>query len=174
MFFEVPSSKDTLTHLLNRRYLDTVLRQETDFSLHKNMLFGLVYVDIDFFKRVNDNYGHNNGDKILVQIAEVLTNNVRTGDFIFRLGGEEFLIILGDITIETVARVAEKIRMSIENHAFMIDKNRSLDVTVSLGTAVHDGHPDYAQTMKLADEALYQAKESGRNKVVAAEQSIAT
>lgn len=166
------SGKDTLTHLLNRHYLDTVLRQETDFSLHRGMVYGLIYVDIDHFKRINDEYGHDNGDKVLVQIADTLTNNVRTGDFVFRLGGEEFLVVLGDIDGAIISRVAEKIRVSVEKFSFNISENRTLKITISLGSAFHDGHPDYTRTMKQADEALYKAKNAGRNQVVHAEQSI--
>ncbi|MCK5121698.1 MAG: GGDEF domain-containing protein [Methylococcales bacterium] len=171
---EEDSGKDTLTHLLNRHYLDTVLRQETDFSLHKGMVYGLIYVDIDHFKQINDDYGHDNGDRILVQIAEILTNNIRTGDFVFRLGGEEFLVVLGDIDEVIIGRVAEKIRASVAGFAFKIDKNRKLNVTISLGTAFHDGHPDYTRTMKQADDALYKAKANGRNQVVNADQPIET
>ncbi len=165
---EENNGKDTLTNLLNRFYLDTVLRQETDFSLHKGLVYGLVYLDIDHFKQVNDNYGHANGDTVLVKIAGVLINTVRTGDFVFRLGGEEFLVVLGDCNQHILNNVAEKIRRGVEKFDFTLDNGQVLNITVSLGTALHDGHPDYSHTMKLADTALYKAKENGRNQVVSA------
>jgi diguanylate cyclase len=131
-------------------------------------------VDIDFFKKINDTYGHDDGDKALVQLAEILTQAVRAGDFVFRLGGEEFLIIIGEAKENILQNVAEKIRMTVESAVFRLTDNKTLNVTVSIGTALHDGHPDFQRTVKLADNALYLAKESGRNKVVAADQSATT
>ncbi len=166
------SGRDSLTRLFNRRYLDTVLRHETLSSLKSDQVFGVIIVDIDFFKRINDGYGHDNGDRVLEQFAEILTHEVRAGDFVFRLGGEEFLIVLGDVTPRVIKRVAEKIRMATENTAFKLADQQTLTVTVSLGTAIHDGHPDFHRTIKLADDALYQAKQKGRNQVVAADQFL--
>lgn len=162
------NGRDPLTRLFNRRYLDTVMRHETASSLKNGMVFGVIEIDIDFFKKINDTYGHDNGDKVLMQLAEMLTHDVRAGDFIFRLGGEEFLIVLGDVTDRILHSVAEIIRMTVSNTAFKLADNKTLAVTVSIGTALHDGHPDFQRTIKLADDALYQAKHNGRNQVVAA------
>ncbi len=164
------NGRDTLTRLFNRRYLETVLRHETECSLSNGLRFGVLYVDIDFFKKINDEYGHDNGDKILVQFAEILTHEIRAGDFVFRLGGEEFLIVLGDVTIEILEKVAEKIRFHIERYHFKITGGRILNLTASLGIALHDGHPDFNRTIKMADEALYQSKNNGRNCVTVAPQ----
>ncbi|NOQ36906.1 MAG: diguanylate cyclase [Methylococcaceae bacterium] len=171
---EKDNGRDSLTRLFNRRYLETVLRHETECSMQSGLIFGVLVVDIDFFKKINDNYGHDNGDKVLVQIAEVLTNEVRAGDFVFRLGGEEFLIVLGDINSKVIMRAAEKICLAVEKTAFHLNDKQSLSVTVSVGTAIHDGHPDFNRTVKLADTALYEAKNNGRNRVVAANQSALT
>jgi diguanylate cyclase len=167
---EEENGRDPLTHLFNRRYLETVMRHETRYSLENGILFGCVMIDIDFFKRVNDTYGHDNGDRVLLQLAEILGQQVRAGDFVFRLGGEEFLIILADVQRPAIQRVAEKIRAVVEKFEFKLNDNLPLVVTISIGTAIHDGHPDFKHTIKLADAALYEAKESGRNKVVAAKQ----
>lgn len=167
---EEENGRDPLTHLFNRRYLETVMRHETRYSLDNGILFGCVMIDIDFFKHVNDTYGHDNGDRILLQLAEILGQQVRAGDFVFRLGGEEFLIILADVQRPAIQRVAEKIRAVVEKYEFKLSDNVPLAVTISVGTAIHDGHPDFKHTIKLADAALYEAKESGRNKVVAAKQ----
>ncbi len=164
------SGRDSLTHLFNRRYLDTVMRHETAASLKTGSCFGIIILDIDYFKNINDTYGHDNGDKVLEQLADILTHEVRAGDFVFRLGGEEFLIVLGDVNERIICRVAEKIRITINNNTFKLTKNENLTVTVSIGVAVHDGHPDFQRTIKLADDALYQAKESGRNQVISANQ----
>lgn len=164
------SGRDSLTHLFNRRYLDTVMRHETATSLKTGSCFGIIILDIDYFKNINDTYGHDNGDKVLEQLADILTHKVRAGDFVFRLGGEEFLIVLGDANERIVCSVAEKIRMTINNNAFKLTRNENLTVTVSIGVAIHDGHPDFQRTIKLADDALYQAKESGRNRVISAKQ----
>lgn len=168
------NGRDPLTHLFNRRYLETVMRHETRYSLENGILFGCVMIDIDFFKHVNDSYGHDNGDKILLQLAEILAQQVRAGDFVFRLGGEEFLIILADVQQSAIQQVAEKVRAMVEKFEFKLSDNIPLKVTISIGTAIHDGHPDFKHTIKLADAALYEAKESGRNKVVAAKQTPVT
>jgi diguanylate cyclase len=162
------NGRDPLTRLFNRRYLDTVMRHETASSLKNGVIFGVIEIDIDFFKKINDTYGHDDGDRVLVQLAEILTNEVRAGDFIFRLGGEEFLIILGDVTDKVLHSVAEKIRLTVSHFTFKLADHKTLAVTVSIGTALHDGHPDFQRTIKLADDALYQAKHKGRNQVVAA------
>lgn len=164
------NGRDSLTRLFNRRYLNTVMRHETATSLKNGVIFGVAEIDIDFFKKINDTYGHDNGDRILAQLADILTHEVRAGDFVFRLGGEEFLIILGDVNERIIHSVAEKIRMTINNTVFKLSDNQTLAVSVSIGTAVHDGHPDFQRTIKLADDALYQAKKNGRNQIVAAEQ----
>lgn len=170
---EEENGRDPLTHLFNRRYLETVMRHETGYSLENGILFGALMIDIDHFKRINDTHGHENGDRVLEQLAEILSSQVRAGDFVFRFGGEEFLIILADVNLSIIQRVAEKVRSSIANAIFKLTDGK-LSVTVSIGTAIHDRHPDFNRTLKLADDALYVAKNEGRNCVVAAEQSPIT
>lgn len=167
------SGRDQLTRLFNRRYLDTVLRHETECSLQNDLKFGLVMLDIDFFKKINDAYGHDSGDKVLEQLANILTHQVRAGDFVFRLGGEEFLIVLSDVNESVLNRIGEKIRQEVEATEFSIEKDTKLAVTISIGAALHDGHPDFLRTVKSADQALYEAKHSGRNCVVIAKQFVA-
>lgn len=169
------NGRDPLTHLFNRRYLETVMRHETNYSLEHGILFGVLMIDIDFFKRINDIYGYENGDHILEQLAEIFIQQVRAGDFVFRLGSENFLIVLADVDQIVIFRVAEKIRSIVEKFKFGLnDKTITVSITVSLGTAIHNRHPDFNYTIELADEALAFAKESGRNKVVVATQSPAT
>jgi diguanylate cyclase len=159
------NGKDPLTRLFNRRYLDTVLRHETECSLKNDLIFGVMMLDIDFFKKINDSFGHDNGDRVLMQLAEVLTHAVRAGDFVFRLGGEEFLIILSDIDENILERVAQKLRVEVQNTKFLLNDDNELAITISIGVAIHNGHPDFQLTLKQADEALYKAKNNGRNRV---------
>lgn len=166
------NGKDTLTKLFNRRYLDMVLRHETMVSMTTGMVYGLIMIDIDHFKKINDTYGHDNGDRILEQIAEILISQIRAGDFVFRLGGEEFLVIISDIKQYIVNNVAEKIRSVVENTPCILMDKKAINVTISIGTALHDGHPDFSRTMKKADDALYEAKNNGRNQVVCAKEIL--
>ena len=144
------------------------MRHETECSLQKNLTFGLVMLDIDYFKKINDTFGHDNGDEVLTQFANILSHEVRAGDFVFRLGGEEFLIVLSDINEKLLERIANKIRLEVGNTRIILKNGQELLVTVSAGVAIHDGHPDFQRTLKKADEALYEAKRNGRNCVVVA------
>jgi|GEM_PF-757171 len=171
--FEEENGRDPLTHLFNRRYLETVMRHETVYSLENGILFGTLIIDIDFFKRINDMHGHSGGDCILEQLAEVLTQQVRGGDFVFRLSGEEFLIVLADVDQTIIHRVAEKVRSAIANYPFKLNE-KHVSVTVSIGTAIHDRHPDFNRTIQRAKEALADAKENGKNQVVSAPQDLPT
>jgi len=164
--------RDPLTRLYNRRYLDTIMRYEATYNLKNGTRFGLLMIDIDFFKQINDRYGHDNGDRVLAQLAEILTQQVRAGDFVFRLGGEEFLVILSDVDQAVTKKIGEKIREFIEQYEFQIHDQCVLTLTVSIGVAIYDGHPDYNRTIKLSDAALYQAKENGRNRLVVAKQEV--
>ena len=128
----------------------------------------MLALDIDHFKRINDGYGHEAGDRVLQQLAALLVNNSRAGDYLFRLGGEEFLMLLVDTGLNGARRAAEKLRASVEREVFRLPQEQTLSVTMSIGLACFDGHPDYQQMMRRADEALYKAKEGGRNQVVQA------
>jgi diguanylate cyclase len=163
---QVDNAKDTLTQLFNERYLNNILRHEMAYSLRHDILFGITHIDIDSFKQINEQYGHDNGDKILLQLANVLSKQVRAGDFVFRLKGGEFLIILVDINAIMLSKVAEKIREAVEGVVFELDKAATLFITVSIGAALHNRHPDFERTIKLASNALYEAKNTGKNKVV--------
>ena len=170
---EIDTSMDTLTRLFNRRYLDTILRRQTDISMKQGLPFSILMLDIDYFKQVNDSYGHDSGDSVLKQFSELLLLSVRTSDFIFRYGGEEFLIVLGNVDKEEAITVAEKIRRKCEKHLFQLPMNKQICKTCSIGIASYSGHRDYNRIVKLADTALYEAKEKGRNQVVVKDEVIA-
>jgi diguanylate cyclase len=157
--------RDSLTKLFNRRFLRTVMQKEVRLSQSSGDRFGVVMVDVDHFKSINDRYGHDTGDGVLKQIAEILVSSVRAGDFVFRYGGEEFLLLVGGMTRDFLLMIAEKVRSAVEQHDFRTSLGEPFKVTISLGLALHDGHPDFQRLISAADEALFDAKHEGRNRV---------
>jgi diguanylate cyclase len=158
--------RDVLTQLFNRRFLQTILKREIDLFRRKGTQFCVLMLDIDFFKRVNDQYGHDAGDRVLQSVSGLLINQVRASDFVFRYGGEEFLIVLAEVDQEQAEAVAEKIRSRVEAAETLMSDDRSIKVTLSIGIAAFDGHPDYQRLVERADKALYEAKHAGRNRCV--------
>lgn len=164
----IDNSRDPLTRMLNRRYLPVIMQRETEISIKHGISYAVVFADVDHFKRINDSHGHEAGDRVLQRFAEILNNEVRAGDFIFRYGGEEFLLLFSDTSQEEARKVSERIRQLVSDTRFALDNGESLCITTSIGIAMHQGHPDYNHVIRRADEALYQAKEGGRNRVVLA------
>ena len=160
---------DQLTGLHNRHYmschLDTLIANARQFG--KPLAF--VIVDIDFFKSVNDTYGHDTGDEVLREFASRISANVRGIDFACRYGGEEFVIVMPDTDIEFAYSVAERLRKSVETTPFAIScKPKKLNITISIGIAGYEGTLDTANALlHRADQALYRAKLEGRNRVIA-------
>lgn len=161
---EVEKGRDVLTRLLNRQFLASVMMREIELSKRTQRKFAVLMIDIDLFKRINDQYGHDAGDSALQQISSVILNSVRAGDFTFRFGGEEILVILVDVDRERAEIAAEQIRTRIESTELLFSLGRTHSVTVSIGGALFDGHPDYRHLIAQADSALYQAKNTGRNR----------
>lgn len=159
------AGRDALTNLLNRKYLHVIMNREISFARKNGSGLVICAVDIDHFKNINDTYGHDAGDIVLQTIATLMQNQIRGSDYIFRTGGEEFLIILPDIHIEQALHLAEKLRNKVQMEDITINGNTQLHITVSIGVAEHNGHPDYIKLLKSADLALYNAKQTGRNKV---------
>lgn len=165
------SVTDELTGLANRRLLMGELERELRRSDRHGHPFSILMLDVDRFKTFNDSYGHPAGDGVLRRLATTLRESVRDVDTVARYGGEEFLVILPETPAAEAARVAERIRTSTEQDRFSPDgKGTVVNVTVSIGYAVF---PDAAKTpdalIEAADQALYRSKESGRNRVTAAE-----
>jgi diguanylate cyclase (GGDEF)-like protein len=123
---------------------------------------GILVFDVDHFKKVNDQFGHDTGDRVLSTIAQVIGNNVRQTDVLGRWGGEEFILICPQITLEQVKGLAEKLRLAIEEQEFNTP-NGALKVTISIGAAIVDPQETFEAAFKRADTALYKAKNSGRN-----------
>lgn len=155
--------RDPLTQVYNRRFLPSILRREVDLYRRKGIAHAVLMIDVDHFKRVNDAHGHEAGDRALQHVAALLFNRVRTCDFVFRYGGEEFLVVLTEIDVPRALDVAESIRARMSASPLGLADGSTLDLTVSIGVAVSDGHPDYERLIQRADRALYAAKDSGRN-----------
>lgn len=159
---------DELTGLHNQRYLPTVLEHEIERSKRDNAQFSLLFLDIDYFKMVNDGRGHWVGSKLLVELGTLLRGQVRSCDYTFRYGGDEFIILLGSSNAENSKTVAERIRKTVESHSFEIE-GHNLNLTVSIGLAAYPEHAQSASALiQLADQAMYYGKRKSRNIVFVA------
>lgn len=165
---QMDAGRDVLTHLLNRKFLHVVLSKEVSYARESQTTFSVLTLDIDHFKRINDAWGHEGGDMVLQQISAILSTNSRGGDYVFRMGGEEFLLLLVDTSAVAALRMAEKLRALVERESFTLPRNKRFHVTISIGVATFDGHPDYQRILRQSDAALYAAKARGRNCVVSA------
>jgi diguanylate cyclase (GGDEF)-like protein len=159
------SIRDPLTSLLTRRYLDDSAKRMIELHLRNPKAgFAMVISDIDFFKKVNDTYGHLAGDKVLIEVAQVLRDATRKSDLAVRFGGEEFALLLPMTDLAKAEEVAQRIRESVKSLTVDFD-GTEINVTLSLGVAVHRPEESMDDLLRRADEALYRAKESGRNRV---------
>ncbi len=168
MVAEIESGSDPLTNVLNRRFLPSVIGREISIAQRQRSGFSVLLLDIDHFKAINDEHGHSGGDQVLRQFAEVVHQTCRSSDFVFRYGGEEFLVVLVDTGRDAALAAAEKLGAEIRRHRFALPDSGALQVTASIGVATFDGHPDYAYLIDRADKALYKAKQAGRDRSVAA------
>ena len=161
------ATTDGLTGLNNRRNFFELAENEFErFKRYKYPLF-VFMIDIDFFKKVNDTYGHAIGDKVLVHLAQKLLYALRTGDIIGRYGGEEFIVLLPESNLEAATNVAERIRKTIEAETIKTDKFGDISITISIGLSNFTSEvQDLATVIDNADKALYEAKKNGRNRVI--------
>ncbi len=164
------SIRDPLTDLYNRRYMEESLERELRRSARNLRPVGVIMLDLDHFKRVNDKYGHEAGDAVLQQLGYFLSQHLRGGDIACRFGGEEFILILPEASIEQTARRAEQYRQGFNATPLLYNGRAIESVTMSLGVA---SYPDYGSTseavLRAADTALYRAKHEGRDRVAVAE-----
>ena len=164
----IEASTDTLSTLKNRRYF---LKEATVFfnqAKELNQPISLLMIDIDRFKGINDNFGHAIGDKAIIACAQSFKTHTRCSDIVSRYGGEEFVIMTPDSTLNAALELAENIRKDIESHPICSIDERSIFLTISIGVTQIDTHNDNTieDTLKRADKALYMAKNKGRNKVI--------
>src|SRR4030042_295104 len=159
---------DDLTKLFNTRYLNRTMETEIQRSTRYNTSVSLIFMDIDYFKLVNDHHGHLVGSKVLVEMGQLLIKNLRTIDIVARYGGDEFVIVLPQTPPNTAKQIAERIRKIIKQNIFLKKEGYSLKMTASFGVA---SYPDSAKSkeelLRLADEAMYKVKYQTRNAVYA-------
>jgi two-component system cell cycle response regulator len=161
---------DPLTMLNNRRYMESHLATLVDQATARSKPLSVLVLNIDFFKAINDSYGHDVGDDVLREFATRLRKSIRGIDLACRHGGEEFVIVMPETDMTVAAKVAERLRRRIASEPFLIQNaGRSVEVTISIGISALAGIDDTpAKLLKRADQALYRAKRDGRNRVVAA------
>ncbi|HEY9203856.1 MAG TPA: GGDEF domain-containing protein [Sulfurimonas sp.] len=161
------SLRDGMTGLYNRRFLEEIIDKIMSHANRHNETYAVMMLDVDFFKMVNDTYGHDIGDKVIVALAKVLKNSIREADLAIRYGGEEFLVLLSNATDEGVMQVARKIHSAFGALSFDVGTAESLKKTLSIGIAKFPTDGDTIwKCIKYADTALYEAKNTGRNKIV--------
>ena len=158
---------DGLTGMQNRRYFDDALKEYLEEFRRINKPIGLMVLDLDHFKQVNDTHGHDVGDQVLREVSACLKNFTRYHDIAARLGGEEFAVVAPNMDLESLVKFAERIRKAVAD-LVITSGNVRLKVTTSVGLAVWDSHEDADGFYRRADRMLYQAKRQGRNRVCAA------
>jgi diguanylate cyclase (GGDEF)-like protein len=174
---EHESITDPLIGIYNRRYLDRLLDEEVSRAQRYALPLSVLLLDIDHFKHVNDRYGHQVGDLVLIYLGKLVTNAIRASDVAARYGGEELLIIATNTTMSSAAELAERLRRQVENDKMVLSsepKNQQeICVTVSIGVAgLSQEITDSQSLIRKADEALYHAKQAGRNRVSVSDVNI--
>jgi len=164
---------DTLTALNNRRFFEQRLQEEIEVSRRSKTALSCMMLDVDYFKKVNDSYGHQVGDQVLRQVASLIRTQLRGSDVLSRYGGEEFVALLSNTDSETAQDIAERVRRGIEEHVFSLPSGDKFNVTISIGVATYTptGESGVASAdgeilVGIADRCLYAAKGAGRNAIV--------
>jgi diguanylate cyclase (GGDEF)-like protein len=158
-------SFDELTSLYNLRYMFFLLNQSIE-KAKKGEPLSVLFIDIDFFKKVNDKYGHLSGSKLLSELGQLLLTSVRSNDYACRYGGEEFVIILPNTNGERACLAAEKIRKITKNNNFYSIHNKLIKITVSIGVTTYSPKISSAQMLiDVSDKAMYKAKQNGKNRI---------
>ena len=158
------SIRDPLTELYNRRYAVNIFNLEKERSKRGKKQLSIMIIDIDDFKNVNDNYGHNTGDSVLFKFAQIIQSAVRKVDIASRWGGEEFLIICPETNLNEANMTAERLITTISEHEFNIVGN----ITASIGVVAINDDENFEDVVNRADKCLYEAKNSGKNRYVSA------
>ncbi len=170
---EKNAQTDALTGLYNRKYLDDAVTKITSQASRSKVSYGVLLLDIDFFKMVNDTYGHDIGDNAIKIVAQTLIENIRESDIAIRFGGEEFLLLLYNCDENYILDIAEKIRINFSKKDIPTGGTTILNKTMSIGACMypHDSD-DLEECVKYSDLALYKAKKTGRNKVIRFDKSL--
>ena len=157
------ATTDYLTGAFNRVYFDKIIKNELTKCKEQQQVFSILLLDIDYFKKVNDLYGHNEGDRVLLQFSKLISSHLREKDPFARWGGEEFVVLLSNIDTKNATIVAEKLRQITENFEF----SKEYSITCSVGISEFQKNDTTEELFNRADNALYYAKENGRNLVKA-------
>jgi two-component system cell cycle response regulator len=162
--------RDGLTKAFNKRYFGERLETEYQYAVRHDSPLSLVFLDIDHFKKINDLNGHQAGDYVLVELAGLVNHALRNEDIFARYGGEEFVILSRGTDVPEAAALAERLRRAVEEHEFVYDGNRiSVSISVGVARAPRPGVSNPAELLVVADETMYEAKRSGRNRVCVAD-----
>ncbi len=161
---EAQAILDALTGLGNRRYCDQRLEELLREQKRKKKVFGVLLFDIDYFKNINDTYGHDVGDEILRMVGKTLSGNMRGFDFLGRWGGEEFLALVTEADAEILYFVAERCRVLVEKSSLQVGAKK-VSVTISVGATLSNALDDEVSILRRVDQLMYQSKENGRNRV---------
>lgn len=164
---------DDLTKLFNFRHLDQTLDVEIRRCIRYEAVLSLIFLDLDYFKVVNDRYGHLMGSRVLVEVAELLIRSLRDVDIVSRYGGDEFVVVLPETGLRTTRLITKRLHRAFQCHEFLAQEGIKLHLTASFGIA---GFPDHARTKKdlirLADQAMYEAKYGGRDRICVARRQL--
>jgi diguanylate cyclase (GGDEF)-like protein len=157
---------DDLTKLYNNRYINQCLAGMIDSHKKKSRCFGVIFLDLDGFKSVNDRYGHLVGGETLVEVGRIIFHTVRDHDIVARYGGDEFVVLMPDTEAEEAVAMAESIRIAIQSHNFLNKLGREIQISASFGISVFPDHAnDLTGLIQKADNAMYAVKYSGKNAV---------
>ena len=159
------ANRDYLTGLYNRRYFFQAMADYEAEIIHTHEKYAVAMIDIDHFKKINDQYGHDIGDKVIVSLSEVLRTSTSHRDIVSRFGGEEFCVVLKNINRYSAVDIFERIRLEVEKYAYPLNSEEFIKFTVSIGVVIHEEEP-LEDTINNADLMLYKAKKEGRNLVV--------
>ncbi len=162
------SMMDELTQIPNRRCIMERIRVELARHTRKKRPLSLVMIDIDHFKKVNDTYGHLSGDNVLKELAQIFSDGLRVYDVLGRYGGEEFIMLLPETTLDQAVLVSERLRIAVERKVFFFDE-QDFHLTISLGISYMESDEKFSvdELIHIADDRLYLAKKAGRNRVIA-------
>jgi len=158
---------DQLTQCNNRRSFEQDMQSQIELSKRTHSSFSLISFDIDYFKSINDTFGHQIGDEVLIQICKIIHHTNRKYDKLYRIGGEEFMVLCPNTNLENAKQVANRMRDDIENYKF-----KETTITISLGVTQYNGKDDFEKVYKKVDDTLYLAKENGRNRVEIYEEKL--
>jgi len=160
------ANRDYLTGLYNRRYFFQTMNDYVNDVKESGEKFAVAMIDIDHFKKINDTYGHDIGDKVIITLADILRSSTSPRDVVARFGGEEFCIVLKNINRYSAQDILERIRSEVENYSFSVDKDKYIKFTISIGALLHNDEDELEETINEADMMLYKAKNGGRNQIV--------